>query len=400
MLDRTVTSLGRHPDSDIFLDDVTVSRRHAEITRDDRGYEVRDAGSLNGTYVDHERVELAPAARPQRAPDRPVRADLRPRLRPRVPVRGVLVTSQQGDASAPVDRRGARRAPGRVPRRDRLEDPLPREPGPHQPRAHAVGVPEVLRVRRRPASLDPHRAARPLHAAQGDQGAARGPRPGHRRAAPAHASEPAGPPGPDRARAAGTDLRPRPHRPRPRPHRPRPPHRLRPRPEEAPVVSTRRLDRRLAGGASSRPRHDAAPRARRRARGRRRRGPRHLRPSRAGPRGRRHRGDPRRARGVRRHQAVPRRRHPGVLRPRRARVRAGRREPRQARPPAPPPEDVRALHRAGGGAVPPGARALPPPAQPRSRGPRSTTRSLELVTEARALRGALLRRAIEDALGE
>jgi len=60
MLDRTVTSLGRHPDSDIFLDDVTVSRRHAEITRNDRGYEVRDAGSLNGTYVDHERVDVAP----------------------------------------------------------------------------------------------------------------------------------------------------------------------------------------------------------------------------------------------------------------------------------------------------------------------------------------------------
>ena len=60
ILDRTVTSLGRHPDSDIFLDDVTVSRRHAEITRNDRGYDVRDAGSLNGTYVDHERVEVAP----------------------------------------------------------------------------------------------------------------------------------------------------------------------------------------------------------------------------------------------------------------------------------------------------------------------------------------------------
>lgn len=59
ILDRTVTSVGRHPESDIFLDDVTVSRRHAEITRSDRGYEVRDAGSLNGTYVDHERVELA-----------------------------------------------------------------------------------------------------------------------------------------------------------------------------------------------------------------------------------------------------------------------------------------------------------------------------------------------------
>ena len=60
ILDGTVTSLGRHPDSAIFLDDVTVSRRHAEITRSDRGYELRDAGSLNGTYLDHERVEVAP----------------------------------------------------------------------------------------------------------------------------------------------------------------------------------------------------------------------------------------------------------------------------------------------------------------------------------------------------
>lgn len=60
VLDATVTSLGRHPDSAIFLDDVTVSRRHAEITRSDRGYEIRDAGSLNGTYVDHERVDVTP----------------------------------------------------------------------------------------------------------------------------------------------------------------------------------------------------------------------------------------------------------------------------------------------------------------------------------------------------
>ncbi|MFM8303119.1 MAG: FHA domain-containing protein [Actinomycetota bacterium] len=59
VLDRTVTTVGRHADSDIFLDDVTVSRRHAEVTRSERGYEVRDAGSLNGTYVDRERVEVA-----------------------------------------------------------------------------------------------------------------------------------------------------------------------------------------------------------------------------------------------------------------------------------------------------------------------------------------------------
>jgi hypothetical protein len=51
---------GRHPDSTIFLDDVTVSRRHAIIERRDDGYAVRDVGSLNGTYVNHERVEDAP----------------------------------------------------------------------------------------------------------------------------------------------------------------------------------------------------------------------------------------------------------------------------------------------------------------------------------------------------
>ena len=59
VLEKTETTLGRHPDSDIFLDDVTVSRRHALITRRDDSYRVADAGSLNGTYVDHERVEQA-----------------------------------------------------------------------------------------------------------------------------------------------------------------------------------------------------------------------------------------------------------------------------------------------------------------------------------------------------
>ena len=53
------TTIGRHPDSDIFLDDVTVSRRHALIRRTVDGYEVSDVGSLNGTYVDREAVETA-----------------------------------------------------------------------------------------------------------------------------------------------------------------------------------------------------------------------------------------------------------------------------------------------------------------------------------------------------
>ena len=57
-LDLPLTRLGRHPQSDISLDDITVSRRHADIERlADGGYEIRDAGSLNGTYVNGERVE-------------------------------------------------------------------------------------------------------------------------------------------------------------------------------------------------------------------------------------------------------------------------------------------------------------------------------------------------------
>lgn len=54
-------SIGRHPDSTIFLDDVTVSRRHATVTRDASGqYTLHDAGSLNGTYLDGERIESSP----------------------------------------------------------------------------------------------------------------------------------------------------------------------------------------------------------------------------------------------------------------------------------------------------------------------------------------------------
>jgi pSer/pThr/pTyr-binding forkhead associated (FHA) protein len=59
-LDADVVKAGRHPQSHIFLDDITVSRRHAEIIREPDGtYAVRDAGSLNGTYLNRERVESA-----------------------------------------------------------------------------------------------------------------------------------------------------------------------------------------------------------------------------------------------------------------------------------------------------------------------------------------------------
>ena len=56
-IDETTTKLGRHPDSEISLDDITVSRRHAEIERTTDGYVASDAGSLNGTYVNQERID-------------------------------------------------------------------------------------------------------------------------------------------------------------------------------------------------------------------------------------------------------------------------------------------------------------------------------------------------------
>jgi hypothetical protein len=58
-LTEPVTTIGRHPDSEIFLDDITVSRRHVVIEHDAEGYLLRDVGSLNGTYVNRERADEA-----------------------------------------------------------------------------------------------------------------------------------------------------------------------------------------------------------------------------------------------------------------------------------------------------------------------------------------------------
>ncbi len=57
LLDQDVTTAGRHPDADIFLDDVTVSRKHVEFRRAGNGFVVLDSGSLNGTYVNNDRVD-------------------------------------------------------------------------------------------------------------------------------------------------------------------------------------------------------------------------------------------------------------------------------------------------------------------------------------------------------
>ena len=57
VLDTSMTRLGRHPDSEISLDDISVSRRHAEIERHGQEYVLRDSGSLNGTYVNQMRID-------------------------------------------------------------------------------------------------------------------------------------------------------------------------------------------------------------------------------------------------------------------------------------------------------------------------------------------------------
>jgi hypothetical protein len=56
-LNTDVLTIGRSPHSDIFLDDVTVSRHHARVIRDENGFLVEDLNSLNGTYVNRRRIE-------------------------------------------------------------------------------------------------------------------------------------------------------------------------------------------------------------------------------------------------------------------------------------------------------------------------------------------------------
>ena len=59
LLATDLTTIGRGDDADVMLDDVTVSRRHAEITRTEQGWLLRDLGSLNGTYVNRARIETS-----------------------------------------------------------------------------------------------------------------------------------------------------------------------------------------------------------------------------------------------------------------------------------------------------------------------------------------------------
>ena len=57
LLDTGTSTLGRHPESNIFFDDITVSRRHAEVTLSGNEAKVTDVGSLNGTYLNQRQID-------------------------------------------------------------------------------------------------------------------------------------------------------------------------------------------------------------------------------------------------------------------------------------------------------------------------------------------------------
>ena len=123
------------------------------------------SGSLNGTYLNRERIERGGACTTVTR----CRSASSASCSCRDCTRG---DGFRGGSDPSVDRRGAVAAPGGVPRRHHLQDPVPREPGSGRSRAHPVGLPQVLRARRRAAALDPAPAAGALPAAQGHQGPA------------------------------------------------------------------------------------------------------------------------------------------------------------------------------------------------------------------------------------
>ena len=155
---RDVTTAGRHPDSDIFLDDVTVSRRHAEFRAD------RTAASRSATSA----ASTAPTStgsgstRPRCAAATRCRSASTGWCSTRAPAvspaaRGDRARLPAATRSHAQHRRGAGAAARRVPRRHDLQDPLPRVRGSGRAGAHAVRLPQVLPRRRRAAALRPRR---------------------------------------------------------------------------------------------------------------------------------------------------------------------------------------------------------------------------------------------------
>ena len=183
------TTIGRSPECAIFLDDVTVSRKHAVFTQDGDRWQHRGPGQPQRDVRQPRARRVGRAQRRRRDPDRQVPADLPP--------------PADGDDRSPLappapdDRHRLQPAQGRVPGHLDLEDPLPRGPGAPDAAADAGRLPALRRGRRRAAGDDPAPAARRVPAA------ARDPRGARRRRRQAAA------PAPQRGRRGGGGARPR-----------------------------------------------------------------------------------------------------------------------------------------------------------------------------------------------
>ena len=139
LLDTDLSTVGRHPESDIFLDDITVSRRHVEFRREDEHLPGPRRRQPQRHLPQRRPGRRRRAAERRRGPDRQVPVDL---LRQRR--EGQLSRAPGGPHH---HRAGGRRPQGGVPgrRHQGVEDPAPRERGARRARADAVGLPQVLR---------------------------------------------------------------------------------------------------------------------------------------------------------------------------------------------------------------------------------------------------------------
>ena len=165
LLEGDETTIGRSPDCDIFLDDVTVSRRHAVVRRSGGALEIEDLGSLNGTFLNRKRIES-----PARSRDGDELQIGKYRL---TFLAMTTAPAHRAARAAADDRRRLRAAEGRVPGHLDLEDPLPRGRGPRHAAAHARRLPALRRGGARAARDDPPAPARRVPAAEGDPRGAR-----------------------------------------------------------------------------------------------------------------------------------------------------------------------------------------------------------------------------------
>ena len=222
LLDEDVVRAGRHPDSEIFLDDVTVSRRHAEFHRTGRHLH-RLRRRVAQRHLRQPRPDRhRPAHRQRRGPDRQVPTGLLLRARgpltrawppsPCPPPRH-LGRGLGGRRRPDEHRRGPRAAARGLPVDLDPEDPVPGGEGARHPGADAGGLPQVLPRRRRAAALRAAAPARPPPAAGPDRGDPRRHRPRARAAA-------AGRPDPDRPRGGALGRRAAQPRVVPPPRRP------------------------------------------------------------------------------------------------------------------------------------------------------------------------------------